>query len=123
MPAHDDIQDGLAEAFDALRDEFFDGFTEPILLKTSSTTNTFEEVETISSKWFFEYSDFRQNFKLEIAEGWELSDSIAEATHVQIDDDIYVIRNGDTVEPKGTDVTWKLFCDKFTKRGQFTALY
>lgn len=123
MPAHDDIQEGLAEAFDALRDEFFDTATEVSLMKVSATTNAFELIEVIYDKWFFEYSDYRQNFKLEIATGWELEDSIAEATHVQIDEDIYVIRNGDTIEPKGTDVTWKLFCDRFTQRGQFNPLY
>jgi len=123
MPAHTDIQEGLAEAFDALRDEFFDPLTEVSLMKVSATTNTFETVEVISTKWFFEYSEYRQNFKLEIAMGWELADSVAEATHVQVDDDVYVIRNGDTLEPKGTDVTWKLFCDRFTQRGQFSPLY
>lgn len=123
MPAHDDIQDGLAEAFDALREEFFDPLTEVSLLKVSATDRTFETVEIISTQWFFEYSEYRQNFKLEIAMGFELTDSIAEATHVKIDDDVYTIRNGDTLEPKGTDVTWKLFCDRFTKRDQISPLY
>jgi hypothetical protein len=72
-----------------------------------------------------------QNRRTRIAKGLEdaaaaakaRQNAIAEATHVQVDDDYYVIRQGDTLPPKGTDVTWKLFCDRFSSRGQFSNLY
>jgi hypothetical protein len=80
--------------------------------------------DEIGAVWFFEYSEFRQNFLLQIAADIaSLTNAIAEATHVQIDDDYYVIRQGDTLPPKGTDVTWKLFCDRFASRSQFSNLY
>lgn len=123
MSAHDDIQEGLGEAFDVLASEFFDVFTDVTLLKQSPTTNAFVDIETISGKWFFEYSTFRQNFLLQVAMGFELEDSVAEATHVRIENDVYVIRQADTVMPRGADVTWKFFCDKFNARAQFANLY
>lgn len=122
MSAHDELQDGLAEAFDALSGEFLPDAV-ITLLKASQTYGEYDDVLTITSKRFFEYSNFRQNFLLEIADtSSTLTDAMAEATHVKVDDDIYVIRTGDTTAPKGTDVTWKIFCDRFEDKGRWKAL-
>lgn len=127
MPASTDIQEGIAEAFEALGEEFFENVT-VTLCKASTTANEFVDLMDIGAeigpKWIFEYSQFRQNFLLQIsADEAVLTNAIAEATHVQVDNDYYVIRTGDTLPPKGTDPTWKLFCDRFTKRAQFANLY
>lgn len=123
MSAHDDLLEGYAVALDTLAEEFMPE-QQIRLMKVSTTTNTFEEVQVIYSKRFFEYQAFRQQFRLEIADDApELVDVMAEATHVEIDNDIYVIAQADTVPPKGTDVTWKIFCEKFTKRSQFASIY
>jgi hypothetical protein len=94
-----------------------------VLLKASGTEKEFEDVLEFSSDWFLEYSEFRQAFRLQIARDESIAGSIAVATHVRVGDDVYVIRNADTVPPKGADVTWKLFCDRFAQREQFRSLY
>ena len=113
------------KVFDKLRKKFFPTTTEVILLKQSATANAFDEIEILYDSWWFKYSAYRQNFPLEIAKddpnGINLS--IQEATHVSIDGDVYVIRAADTLPPKGTDVTWKIYCDRFPERSQYKSLY
>lgn len=125
MPeAHDALMLGARVVNDTLRGVFFEPHVELKLLKASPSANAFQTVETITEYWFFEYSNFRQNFLLEIAmDAFELETQMAEATHVKVDDDIYTIRTADTTPPKGTDVTWKIFCDRFETRGRFGAIY
>ena len=123
MSAHDDLSEGYAVALDTLAEEFMPE-QDVWLMKVSETTNEFEEVLLIETQRFFEYQAYRQQFRLEISgENGDVETAMAEATHVQIDDDVYVIAQADTVRPKGTDVTWKIFCERFTKRNQFAALY
>lgn len=124
MSAHSEIREGIAEAFNALNVEFFPDDQEVTLLKQSLTTRVFETVEVVSSNWFLENpTNFRDSFLLQIAEDWSLTDSIEAATHVQVGDRVFVIRKGDTIEPKGTSVMWQMFCDLYNERGQFKALY
>lgn len=123
--AHDALLTGRKKVFDTLRSTFFDTNTEVVLLKQSATTNAFDTIEILYDSWWFEYSAFRQNFLLEIAKDDpdSINLSAQEATHVSVDGDIYVIRTADTLPPKGMDVTWKIFCDRFTERSQFKSLY
>ena len=122
--AHDALQVGIGIAHDTLKDVFFGANTEVLLLKPSPDANRdFEVVHQISTKWFFEYSEFRQNFLLEVALGDELTDPMNEATHIQVDDDVFVISKQDTLVPKGTDVTWKVYCTRFAKREHYSSVY
>ena len=125
MPASTDIREGIAEAFDVLSDEFINGCT-VTLLRTSENYDEFDTVLVVTSKRFFEYSNYRKNFLLEIADDSDdltaaLGNSTDElsATHVQVDDDIYIIRAGDTTPPKSTDVTWKVYCDAFEQKARY----
>lgn len=121
--AHDALQTGIGFAHDVLASVFFESGTEVLFLKPSAdATRDFEVVWQLSDKWFFEYSEFRQQFLLEIAVGNELTEYIAETTHIQIDDDVYELLRNDTLPPKGTDVTWKLFCTKYARRANYAAL-
>ena len=121
---NEDIIAKAGRAFDKVRRRLFDTNTEVLLLKPSPDANRdFEVVHQISTKWFFEYSEFRQNFLLEVALGDELTDPMNEATHIQVDDDVFVISKQDTLVPKGTDVTWKVYCTRFTRQGQYTSIY
>lgn len=125
MPdAHDAIQEGLGVAFSTLKDLFFESGTEVLLLKpTNDAEREFEVVWQVTDKWFFEYSAYRQNFLLEIAEdSTDLDDNIPQATHIQIDSDVYEISQSDTLPPKGTDVTWKVFCTRYARRANYAAL-
>lgn len=121
--AHDDIQEGLAEAFNTLSDEFMPE-TVVKLLKQSATLNAFETVLEIEDNRFFEYLEYRQQFRLEVSQDDDvLTEAMQEATHIQINDDVYVIVTADTLPPIGTDVTWKIFATRFTQRGQHKSLY
>jgi len=113
---NEDIIAKAGRAFDKVRRRLFSPNTEVLLLRPSTDAERdFEVVHQISTKWFFEYSEFRQNFLLEVALGDELTDPMNEATHIQVDDDVYEIDANDTIQPKGTDVTWKIFCKRHGK--------
>lgn len=123
MPASTDLREGLAEAYDTLSDEFQYGVTVKLLKPSTDGTDAFTEIATISSKRFFEYSNFRKDFLLEIADtGTQLTSDIQAATHVKIDNDVYVIKAGDTLAPSGTNPVWQIYCDLFERSGHYAAL-
>lgn len=122
MPASTDLREGLAEAYDTLADEFQNGVS-VTLLKVSSTVDSFDTVRVISSKRFFEYSNFRKNTLLEIADtSAQLTIDMGLATHVSIGSEVYVIRSGDTLPPSGTNPVWQLYLDLFEKSNKWVAL-
>jgi hypothetical protein len=153
MPASDDLREGLAEAFDVLSDEFQSGAV-VTLLRASTTDASFELVLEIETKRFFEYSNFRKNTLLEIADtSDELTDAIRASTHVSINTneesqeavtingeaitingeavtigdmgsgDIYLILQGDTLKPGGTNPVWQLYLELMPRnRGGYEAL-
>jgi hypothetical protein len=113
-----------AGAFNKARALVFDTGTEVEFLKASDTADEFDIVDTVTEKWWLEYSNFRRNFLLEVAEDATiLQGTMAEATHIRIADEIYVINRRDMTPPQGTDVTWKIYCDRYTKRSNFQTLY
>lgn len=87
------------------------------LVLPSENNDEWNVALTLTEKTFFEYSNFRRNFQLEIGDDNEqIREAIAVATHVRLradgtNDRYFVIRTGDTIPPGSTDVTWKLFCD------------
>jgi hypothetical protein len=122
MSASDDIRDGLAEAFDVLSTEFQPNVV-VTLLKQSATADVFDTVLVISSKRFFEYSNFRKNTLLQIADtSSALTTAMGLATHVSIDSTVYVIRDADTLPPSGTNPVWMLYLDLFEKSQRWTNL-
>jgi hypothetical protein len=121
MTASVDIREGLAEAFDVLSEEFQASAT-VTLLKVSTTTDAFETVLVISTKRFWEYSNFRRNTLLEIADtSSQLTTAMAAATHVSINSDIYIILEADTLPPSGTNPVWQIYLDLF-ERGSYQSL-
>ena len=90
---------------------------------TVTRSNAFAEVLTISTKRFWEYSNYRKNTLLEIGDtSTALTNAMAEATHVSIDSDIYTIIAGDTLPPSGTLPLWRIYLDLFERRTHYTAL-
>ncbi len=141
MPASESLRKGLGKAFDALSAQFQSGAV-VTLLKASETDASFETVLTIETKRFFEYSNFRKNTLLEIADtSDELTEAIQASTHVAINTnesseeavtingepitingeevtigdmgtgDIYLILQGDTLKPGGTNPVWQLYLE------------
>lgn len=122
MPASTDIREGMAEAFDALTEEFQNGVS-VTLQKVSESSDAFEDVLVISSKRFFEYSNFRKNTLLRIADtSSQLTTAMASATHVEIGSDVYVILQGDTLPPTGIQPYWQLFLDLYERRDHYEPL-
>lgn len=122
--AHNALIRGIGVAHDVLRNVFFDSSTVVLLLKPSTDeTREFDVVWQIEDKWFFEYQAYREAFRLEVADSsLELTNAFNDATHIQIDDDVYEIAKSDTLEPKGTDVTWKLYCTRYAVRANYAGL-
>lgn len=126
MPASDDLRDGMGEAFDALSEEF-QSRTIVTLLKVSESDDEFDDVMRVNNKRFFEYSNFRKNTLLEIADATvDVTEAMAEATHVRIDTDvestIYNIIDADTLPPSGTLPVWRIFLELFERRDHYTRL-
>jgi hypothetical protein len=122
MPASTDIREGVGEAFDALSDEFLVGVTIKLCSQTAGA-DTFTDLLTVTSKRFFEYSNFRKNFLLEIADDSStLTTAMAAATHVKIGTEVYIIIAGDTVAPMATDPTWKIYVDRFERPAHWSPL-
>ena len=123
MSAHAALQKGLGIAFTVLSQQFMPD-TVITLCKVSENYNEYDDLLDISEKRFFEFSNYRQNFLLEIADDNDtLTEAITEATHIRIvrggETAYYSIRDGDTVRPMSTDVTWKLFADLHERRGKY----
>jgi hypothetical protein len=121
--AHDALLEGIGIANDTLRDVFMPTYLVVTLLQPSETANEFLPVLELEDKWFFEYSAFRQQFLFKIARDDELlTQAIGEATHIALDNEIYVIAQGDTVPPMGIDVEWKLFCTRFHGQDNYSVM-
>jgi hypothetical protein len=122
MSATDDLQAGLGEAYDTLSQEFQPNVT-VTLLQASASADEFDSLLEVTSKRFFEYSNFRKNTLLQIADtSSDLTTAMASATHVSIDSVVYVIRNGDTLPPSGTNPVWMLYLDLFEKAQRWAPL-
>ncbi len=121
---HNALKLGALRVNDALRKLFFDSDTELHILSAADSLNTFNVVAILSSGWWLEYDNYRKNFRLEVIDvDDEMQLAMESATHVRIDDDVYAIDAADVTPPKGTDVAWKIRCDRYTRRGQYAALY
>jgi len=125
MPdAHDAILDGRQTVFDTLTELFYPAGTTVTLQVQTPNANTFTDLLSVTQYWWLKYLSYRQQFRLEIAsEDSAVTTAMLTATHVKINSDIYVIVQADTLAPKGPDVTWKIYCERFNKRSQFGSLY
>jgi hypothetical protein len=111
------LTEKIAGAFNKVRAKFEITDTAEFLI-VSETTDEFEVVAE-ASDIHFEYEDFRQRFRLEVAVNAEpFNTDVLPATHIRLGSDIYVISNADTVAPKGVDFTWKFFCERFFRKSQ-----
>src|SRR3954466_14740034 len=117
MSATADLQSGLAEAYDTLSDEFLPSQTVALAM-VNEASDTFKTLLTISTKRFWEYSNFRKNFLLEVADdNRTLTTAMQGAPHVLVNSDVYTISAGDTLAPTGTNPVWQIYCDLFAKKG------
>jgi hypothetical protein len=112
--AHDALLEGIAIANDTLRGVFMPEDLVMTLLRADADANLYETVLTLEDGWFFEYSATRQAFRFEIArDDAAITEAMGLATHIAVHNDVYRIADGDTLPPIGTDVTWKIFAERF----------
>lgn len=116
---------GRKKVFDKLRRKWLPNTEVVSLLKPDSAANAFVTVMELYEGWWFTYSDFRKNFLLEIAsEDETLEENIGESTHIDLGTDgVFVIVKADVTPPVGTDVTWKIACERSFQRAQTRPLY
>lgn len=118
------LLEGAATVNDALRELFFDTGTAVEFLTASETVDDFDIVDTVTEKWWAEESNFGRNIAVGVAEvSTFLSDTMAVATHIRIGDAVYVIDRRNIAPPQGTEVEWRIFGDRYTKRANFQSLY
>lgn len=133
MATIDDIREGYAELFDALREVYFPAGAALRFLIINDETNDFETIYDLAKGWYFEYSRYRSGspvfrgdsdvFKLSIAVGRDavLVETINRARYVEAVGEIYVIRPADTLAPQGEEPVWKLYCEQHSSMNQFSA--
>lgn len=124
MSVIDEMIEGRRELNDALREEFMPPDSRLEFLKPSTTAREFEIVLTFYYGWFLKYNEFRQETRVELAtnEVFE-KEQLRTATHIKINDDVYVIAQGETIEPQGTKPYWYFFCNLFPNKAQFSPIY
>lgn len=130
----EDIIEAFGEKFDAQRETFFpDGATVRFLI-INAETQDFETIDELTEGWYFEHSKNRSGsavfrssrdldvFKLSIARrrDEEIVETINRASHIEVVDEIYVIRPADTLAPFGQEPVWRLYCEQHTSSNQFT---
>lgn len=124
MAILDKIIKARAKEYNALRKVYFPPGSVLILQKQSETENEFDNLDYLSSDWYLKYSEFRQQFRLMIARNnYDFTETIKQTTHVSINDDVYVIKNADTITPAGENPVWQLFCERFFNKSQFSNIY
>lgn len=121
--AYLELIEGFKEINDALRTEFMPDNSRIEFLKASTTSRAFDTVLTFYSGWFVEYSKSRRSSKIELATNEPFdNDTIVAATHIKINEDVYTIDQGETIQPQGTDPLWTFYCERFAGKAQFTAI-
>lgn len=112
----------IASVYTKVLNRFFDN-TDLEFLKIDEDTDAYSQVWLLSDSWFLTYDRDRQKFKVEVAINEDdFNGEVVSATHIKVNDDIYVITQADTVRPFGIDFTWKFYCDRFFNRNQVGGL-
>jgi hypothetical protein len=119
-----DLIEGRKELNDALREEFMPENSRIEFLKPKENAREFETVLTFYYGWFLKYNKYRQETEVELAtdEVFE-KEQLRTATHLKINEDVYVITQGETIEPQGVKPYWTFYCVRDFKKTQFSALY
>lgn len=130
----DDVIEAHAEKFDALREVYFPPGATVEFYSVNDEEEDFGTIYELESGWYFEYSKYRSGspvfrkadldvWKLSIARGRdaEIVEAINRATHIEVTNEIYVIRRADTLAPQGEEPVWKLYCEQHSSLNQFTA--
>lgn len=114
----------VGRAFTKVSKKFFEPGTEIEFLQINDATGNFNIVDSKAANWWLEYDSFRKQFLLQVVDiEVVMKQTMETATHFRLDEDVYVIAAGDVTEPKASDVTWKIYCEKFVARSQFRPLY
>lgn len=117
MAVEDIVQD-IAEGFDDVRAELYPEGIKARLLKVNGGTVAFDLLAVLEDSWFFlDDREFRNEGELMIASAdYDFGQQVLKATHFEIERDyrrdLFLIRDGDTTPPQGTEPYWRLFGSK-----------
>ena len=112
-----------ANAFDKVRQRFFDTDAELLLLRPSDTENEYHTVLAVYESWWF---DSAKNILYVAKDSWDFQEAMQEATHAQPGPDIYRMVPDDITAPdtkSGGRVYWTIQLEKFERSGQFSPIY
>jgi hypothetical protein len=124
MKGHTALMQGQQKINDTLRKVFYPTTDTLKFLTVSETEDEFDEFFEIETGWLPEYDVLRRSVRLEIADtSDDLTETLRNCTHFRIGDDTYVIREGDTIPPKGMSVTWLVFGDLKPTRGNYVEMW
>lgn len=94
-----------------------------LLKPTTDANRDYDVVHQLGRYWFFD----TEKKILMIAETRDvLGDPMAEATNVQIGEEVFPIAPDDITPPDdlgGSRVYWIIQCEKFAKRSQYSSIY
>lgn len=126
MAGNDVLIAKAAKAFNKVRRRFTPASVEVLLLKpTTDAVRDYEVLWQTAENWFFDTS--AKPPVLYIAEtGVVLEGPMAEATNVQVGNNVFVMTPDDVTPPDelgGPRVFWTIVCDKFARRGQYGDIY
>lgn len=128
-----DLKPKVTRAFDKARTKVFESGTVIEFLKPSETVDDFDIVDVLDTAWYAIFTNFRRNCLVRIAGAsnddlaapvsllW-MQETLRQATHFRVTDELYTIDRRSTPPPLGADVTWQVFGDRLTKRGNYTVL-
>lgn len=116
--------DAIATVNDELRTLFMPDNSTLLLLKPNDTTDTFDTITTVSGAWLAEYQEYRNQMRIEVSNiTSEFKAFAIQATHLKVNDDVYMISQGDTITPQGFDPFWVFFGELFTQPGFGSRVY
>lgn len=124
MPIIEDLIEAKREVNDALLEEFMPENSVLLFLKPSTSAREFETLLTYTGGWFLKYNKFRQETEVELATNVTAEkQKLRTATHLKINDDVYVITQGETIEPQGVKPYWTFYCVRYFNQAQFNPIY
>lgn len=103
--------------------KYIPGIHKAEFLIIDNVTGEYAVEITFHDGWYLGYSEFRQSFYLTLVtdEVFE-REKIVTATHLRINEDVYVINQADSIVPMETNPSYKFFCQRFDSSSNWSSV-